>query len=114
MILRLGSIARASCAASLASASRSTRHSSNGRCASSRASSSKSSTSSPIRLASLSIRDSSMPTSRAAPCRYSSAKPRIVVNGVRSSWLASVMNCRIRSSESRAFSAEDSADATAR
>ena len=41
----------------------------------------------------------SISTSRAAPCRYSSAKPRIVVSGVRSSWLASVMNRRIRSSE---------------
>ena len=52
-------------------------------------------------------------TSRAAPCRYSSAKPRMVVSGVRSSWLASVMNRRIRSSEPRAVSAEDSEEATA-
>ena len=35
----------------------------------------------------------------AAPCRYSSAKPRIVVSGVRSSCEASATNWRIRSSE---------------
>jgi len=37
----------------------------------------------------------------------------MVVNGVRSSWLASVMNLRMRSSELRANSADDSDDATA-
>ena len=37
----------------------------------------------------------------------------MVVSGVRSSWLASVMNRRIRSSDPRAFSAEDSEDANA-
>ncbi len=113
VMVRLGSIACASCTASLASASKSSRLCSSGRCTSSRASSSKSSTSKPIRLASLSIRDSSMATSRAAPWRYNSANPRMVVSGVRSSWLASVMNRRIRSSEPRAVSAEDSEDATA-
>ncbi len=68
----------------------------------------------PIRLDSLSMRLISISTSRAAPWRYSSAKPRIVVSGVRSSWLASVMNRRIRSSERRACSADASDDATAR
>ena len=56
----------------------------------------------------------SISMSRAAPWRYSSANPRIVVSGVRSSWLASVMNRRIRSSDVRACSADDSDDATAR
>ena len=113
VIVRSGAIARASCTASLASASRSTRCCSSGRCTSSRASSSRSSTSNPSGWTSLSIRDISMSTSRAAPWRYSSAKPRMVVSGVRSSWLASVMNRRIRSSEVRACSADASEDATA-
>ncbi len=39
-------------------------------------------------------------------CRYSSAKPRIDVSGVRSSWLASATNRRIRASEERADSSE--------
>ena len=38
-----------------------------------------------------------------APCRYSSAKPRIEVSGVRSSWLASATKRRIRSAEPRAL-----------
>ena len=67
-----------------------------------------------MRRDSLSMRDISISTSRAAPWRYNSANPRIVVSGVRSSWLASVMKRRIRSSERRACSAEDSDDATAR
>ncbi len=37
-----------------------------------------------------------------APSSASSANPRIVVSGVRSSWLASATNCRIRPSDSRA------------
>ncbi len=43
-----------------------------------------------------------------APCRYSSANPRIEVSGVRSSWLASVTNRRIRSSDAFAACAEAS------
>ena len=110
---RVGAIDVASCTASLANASRSTRLRSSGRCASSWASSSRSSTSPAIRLDSPSIRDIAMSTSP-PPCRYNSAKPRIVVNGVRNSWLASVMNRRIRSSDSRAFSADASDEAIAR
>ena len=45
--------------------------------------------------------------SATAPCRYSSAKPRMVVSGVRSSWEASATNCRIRSSERRARASDD-------
>ena len=67
----------------------------------------------PIRRDSLSIRDITISMSRAAPCRYNSAKPRMVVNGVRSSWLASVMKRRIRFSEISAFCAEASDDANA-
>ena len=67
-----------------------------------------------MRRDSLSMRLISISTSLAAPCRYNSAKPRIVVSGVRSSWLASVMNRRILSSDVRAPSADESDDATAR
>ena len=41
-----------------------------------------------------------------APWRCSSAKPRIEVSGVRSSWLASATNRRIRSSERRAVASD--------
>ena len=34
-----------------------------------------------------------------APCRYSSAYPRMVTSGVRSSWEASDTNCRMRFSD---------------
>ena len=40
------------------------------------------------------------------PCRYSSAKPLMVVRGVRSSWLASATKRRIRSSERLAASSD--------
>ncbi len=56
----------------------------------------------PIRIASSSIRRIRRPVSSgelAAPWRYSSAKPRIVVNGVRNSCDASAANWRIRSSD---------------
>ena len=90
------------------------RRRSSGRWASRRANNSRSSTSRPIRRDSLSMRPISISTSRAAPCRYSSANPRIVVSGVRSSWLASVMKRRIRSSDVRAWSADCSEEANAR
>ena len=48
-----------------------------------------------------------------APWRYSSANPRIVVSGVRSSWLASATNRRIRSSDRRAGSSDASVAANA-
>ncbi len=48
-----------------------------------------------------------------APCRYSSAKPRIVVSGVRSSWLASATKRRILASDSRAAASEASVAAKA-
>ena len=106
---RSGATARASVTASAARASRSTGSRPSGRCWSSRASSRRSSTSSPIRAASSSIRRmrrSSSAGSRPAPCRYSSAKPLMVVRGVRSSWLASATKRRIRSSERLAASSE--------
>jgi len=59
------------------------------------------------------MRDITISMSRAAPCRYNSAKPRMVVSGVRSSWLASVMKRRMRSSEITACCAEYSDEATA-
>ncbi len=98
-------MARAACTASAAITGSSTGARSSGRSRSSRASSSRSCTSRPIRAASSSIRRTSLSASSrelAAPCRYSSAKPRIVVSGVRSSCEASATNCRIRSSDSRA------------
>ena len=52
------------------------------------------------------IRRSSSAGSRDPPCRYSSAKPLMVVRGVRSSWLASATKRRIRSSERLAASSE--------
>ena len=55
-------------------------------------------------MRSISRRTSS--SERTAPCRYSSAKPRIEVSGVRSSWLASATKRRIRFSEPRACSSE--------
>ena len=55
-----------------------------------------------MRLASDSIRSIALATSSdfvIAPCRYSSAYPRIVTRGVRSSWEASETNWRMRFSE---------------
>ena len=74
-----------------------------------RASSRRSSTSSPIRAPSDSIRSINRRTSssdRTAPCRYSSAKPRMEVSGVRSSWLASATKRRMRFSDPRACSSD--------
>ncbi len=51
-----------------------------------------------MRMASFSIRSMACETSSSpviAPMRYSSAYPRTVTSGVRSSWLASPMNRRI-------------------
>ena len=51
-----------------------------------------------MRMASFSMRSMAWATSssdRIAPIRYSSAYPRMVTSGVRSSWLASPMNRRI-------------------
>ena len=61
-----------------------------------RASSSSSATSMLIRSASCSMRRIAFGSSAGpnAPCRYSSAYPRIVVSGVRSSWEASAANWR--------------------
>ena len=80
-----------------------------GRCWSRRASRRRSSTSRPMRAAWSSIRRirrSSSAGSRDPPCRYSSAKPLMVVRGVRSSWLASATKRRIRSSERLAASSD--------
>ncbi len=51
--------------------------------------------------------------SSVAPWRYSSAKPRMVVSGVRSSWLASATKRRMRASDSRAADSEASVAAKA-
>ena len=110
---RSGAAARAECTASDASESRSTGRDCSGRCASSLASISKSSTSSFIRCASVSMRPIASEEGT-APCLYSSPKPLIEVSGVRSSWLASAMNRRIVSSDSRACRSEASVAANAR
>ena len=100
-ISRPGSVARASAAASAASALTST--ASLGRSCTSprRASVSRSSTSTPMRADSSSIRDIAFSVSagfRAAPMRNSSAYPRIEASGVRSSWDTSARKRRSRPS----------------
>ena len=93
---RSGSTARASATASLTRSARSVSVRSSEDSRSSRASSSSSATSMLIRSASCSIRRMAFGSSEgpSAPWRYSSAYPRIVVSGVRSSWLASAANWR--------------------
>jgi hypothetical protein len=115
-MVRFGATARAACTASMASTGNSTGASVIGRSRSSRASSSRSSTSSPIRAASSSIRRISLATSSGsatAPCRNSSANPRIVVSGVRNSCEASATNWRIFSSERTARASETCAASAA-
>ena len=105
---RSGSTARASATASLARLARSVSVRSSEDMRSRRASSSSSATSMLIRSASCSMRRSAFGTSSGprAPARYSSAYPRIVVSGVRSSWDASAANCRtLCSDRSRALKA---------
>ena len=96
---RAGSRARTSPPASRASTARSTSRRCIGRCSSSLASSRRSSTSTPSRRASASIRAKVGATSSCgtAPCRCSSAKPRMLASGVRSSCEASATKRRIRS-----------------
>ena len=74
---------------------------------------SRSSTRTPIRDASPSIRPITMSVSGAAPWRYNSANPRIVVSGVRNSCEASATKRRIFSSERRADSSDASVAANA-
>ncbi len=111
-MVRSGAAARAAAAESVTTCSRSTSATCRGRAWSSRANSSRSSTSTPIRAASDSIRaivSSSFGPGGTAPIRYSSANPRTLVRGVRSSCDASATNWRIRASDARAVSAERTA-----